>query len=155
TFQTGHPGVTTMWLGALGMGLDRARALDGAHLDLLSAQEAQDFVAARRALALAASVLLALLALLVARVFGASVAVVAGLLLALDPWLVAHNRVLHLDGLLALLVGIALLACLVRWQRGGGRWFVMLGGAAAGLAVLTKSSTLAILPPALLLMAGL
>src|SRR5438094_649611 len=95
TEQTGHPGVTTMWLGTLGMGPGRAAALDGARLDLLAPDKAAAFVAARRALAVAAALLVALVAVLAARGFGATVGVLAGLLLALDPWLVGHTRILH------------------------------------------------------------
>src|SRR5581483_7572722 len=39
-----HPGVTTLWLGALGMGLARAQSLDGARLDRLAPSREQAFV---------------------------------------------------------------------------------------------------------------
>ena len=150
TYQTGHPGVTTMWIAGLAMGLENARDLGGERLALLDPDGRAAFTAARRAMALVESALLVIAALLVARAFGALAGVLAGLLLALEPWLVALSRVVHLDALLSSLLLVVLLACVVRWQRAGGWGFVLLAGAAAGLAALTKSSALALLPVMLL-----
>src|SRR5437762_2823965 len=107
-------------------------------------------LAALPRLILVQSALLALVALLVVRLFGPRAAALAGPLLALDPWLVAHGRVLHLDALLATLLAIAVLACLIRWRAQGGPLYLLLGGLAAGLAILTKSAALVLLPPLLL-----
>ncbi len=153
TFQTGHPGVTTMWLGVVGMGLERAAALDGASLNRYAQERWAAFLGARRAMALAASALILLIALLVGQLFGLGAAALAGALLALDPWLIAHGRILHLDGLLASLIAIVALACLRRWLQPGGRRYVVLAGIAAGLALITKSAALVLLPALLLLLA--
>ena len=153
TFRTGHPGVTSMWLGALGMGLERAAALSGERLTLLSEPEREAFLGARRAMALASLALLGIVILLLARLFGLTAAALAGLLLALDPWLVGHSRVLHLDGLFSALVAICVLACLARWRQRGGLGYLALAGLAAGLAALTKSTALAVLPPILVMLA--
>src|SRR5262245_35970852 len=149
TYQTGHPGVTTMWIAALGVGPGRAADLRGAPLSLSSPDRRAAFVAARRALALVGSALVALVAFLVARVFDLQVGILAGLLLAFDPWSVALGRVLHLDGLLALLCLVAVMASLLRWWRRAGRGYLLLAGVAAGLAILTKSAALVLLPPML------
>ena len=155
TYQTGHPGVATMWIAGLAMGLDDARDMGGDRLSLTEPRGQADYHAARAAMALTATVLLTLLVFLVARAFGPGVAALAGLLLALDPWLAAYGRIVHLDGLLAALVAIVALACLLRWWHAGGIGYVALAGVAAGLAVLTKSTALVLLPPmALLLAAG-
>src|SRR5689334_747013 len=95
---------------------------------------------ARRAALLALALLT--LVLLVARAFGPLAAAFAIAPLALDPWLVAHGQLLHLDGLFASLVAICVLACLVRWQAAGGARVLVLAGLAAGLAALTKSAAL-------------
>jgi hypothetical protein len=155
TFRTGHPGVTVMWVSALGMGLEEARALNGAEPDLTSEAGREAFFGARRAMAVVASLLLVLIVWLIARLYDWKVAVMAAVLLALDPWLVAHSRVLHLDNLVASLVTVCVLACLVRWQRDGGPGLVVLAGIAAGLGVLTKCSALALLPLMLLLLAAI
>jgi 4-amino-4-deoxy-L-arabinose transferase-like glycosyltransferase len=112
------------------------------------------FADARHALALAGAALLALVVLLVGRVWGLAVAALAGVQIALDPWLVAHGQVLHLDGLFTALLAISALACLARWQRRGGLLILVLGGVAAGLAALTKSAALVLLPAVLLAVAA-
>ncbi len=153
TYQSGHPGVTVLWLGALATGFQPVRSAEDSTLRTFSEPVRAEFWAARRTLALAASALLALVVLLAARVVGMWAALLGGVLLALDPWLVAHSRILHLDGLLSLLAAVAVLSSLAYWQCQGGSGFLVLSGVAAGLAVLTKSSALAFLPPVLLLLA--
>src|SRR5438552_5311502 len=49
TYRTFHPGVTTMWLGAAGMGFEPIVA---SRMNLLNARQASAFFGARRALAL-------------------------------------------------------------------------------------------------------
>ncbi len=154
TYQTGHPGVTTMWASALGMGLAQAQALDDANLTLRSDDGREAFIRARQAMGLVQTALLAVIVLLTIRLFTPLVGLLAGILLALDPWLVAHSRILHLDGLLAALIAISALTCLIRWQRAGGPGYLLLAGLASGLAVLTKSSALVLLPPIILLAAA-
>ncbi len=153
TYQTGHPGVTTMWTAALSMGLEAARSLDGAQLTLRARREREAFLASRRGIAVVGSVLLGVIVFLAGRALGVRVAALAGPLLALDPWLVGHGRVLHVDWLLTALTTIAVLACLVRWQAQGGVAYLALAGLAAGLAAITKSAALVLLPPLLGLLA--
>ncbi len=148
TFIIGHPGVTTMWTALLGMGPERARAFsfregrtdvtrrDG-YLDAL--------LAARRPFAILAAAGVALITLLGWRLLGAGPALVGGLLLALEPFLVAHARVVHLDSMLATYTAVCLLAALVFWQGGGGWGYAILAGVAAGLAFLTKAPSVFVL----------
>src|SRR5581483_7968957 len=114
--------------------------LDDAEFSLLDPAGAAAWAGARAAMAITTSVLLALVAALAGRLLGHGVGLTAGALLAGEPWLVAHGRILHLDGLVSLLSAICLLSALIFWQRGG-RWpFLALCGAAAGLATLTRIS---------------
>src|SRR5688572_28590846 len=85
-------------------------------------------VAARRAFALAGAGLVTVLGLLVWRLLGPGPALVSGLLLALDPWLIAHAQLVHADGLLAGLTAAAALCALIRWGRDGGRGYLLAGG---------------------------
>ena len=122
---TGHPGVTTMWLGAAGVALQRllAPAESAAHLDWLHRLawltpengEAFRHLAfflpfGRVAVALATTLGLLLASLLTARRFGWRAALLMTGLLAFDPLLVGHSGLLHTDALLSTFVLLALLA---------------------------------------------
>jgi 4-amino-4-deoxy-L-arabinose transferase-like glycosyltransferase len=187
TNQTGHPGVTTMWLGAAGVLAYDALVQQGraAPLDPAFAQiAAGDYGAAaalfqaaqgdfarylwllRLPVALLTALWVALCYPLLRRLFAARVALLAVLLLATCPFLVAHARVLHLDALLTACMSLALLsgllafrlesrpaalpapaappettpAPLVHW-----RW-LLASALAGGLALLTKSPSVLLLP---------
>ena len=162
TFQTGHPGVTTMWLGLLGMGPERAQALAGDRREVARSQVVANprflpaLADARRQVALATALATALCALLAWRLFGPGAAALGGALLALDPFFLAHSQLLHLDALLASFTSLALLGGLGRWLAGGGRGYLALSAIATGLAVLTKAPALLLLGllPGLALLAG-
>jgi hypothetical protein len=145
TYQIGHPEVTVMWLVALGLGPERLRPYaDDAQRDGERSVAAQPgymdaLVAARGVLAPAHALLVALAALLAWRIWGAAAGVLAGTLLALEPFLVAHGRILRTDALLSELMLIALLAALAFWARRAGAWALALCAVATGLALLTKT----------------
>ena len=80
------------------------------------------------------------------KLWGAPLAALAVLMLAWDPFLLALTRLLHMDGLLAYLCVVALLA-LLAWLHGGRSWrYLILSGVMTGLALLSKSTTLILLP---------
>ncbi|MBN1401199.1 MAG: glycosyltransferase family 39 protein, partial [Anaerolineae bacterium] len=122
TRQTGHPGVITMWLGIPAMGIDpRSEALDPCGqpnytaMVQASSPELPRFLgpllfAARRSIALATSACVGIAFLLLARLLGRRVALLATLLLALDPFFLAHGRLLHLDAMTASLLYLSVLA---------------------------------------------
>ncbi|MGH2783697.1 MAG: ArnT family glycosyltransferase [Actinomycetota bacterium] len=124
--ETGHPGVTTMWVAGL------AQRTLPAGADLRDRYER-----ARLGMGIAATGLIVLIWWLAGLVFGAAIGALAGFLLAFDPFLVAHGRVVHLDGLLALLMVSSVLA-LIAALRGDDRRLLLLSGALGGLALLTK-----------------
>lgn len=143
TYQSGHPGVTVLWLAAQATGPARALEL-AAHTDDLEQLEKSSaylpaLFDARRVLAVTSAGLVALLALLVWRLFGPGPGLLAGLLLAGEPFLVAHGRLLHTDPLLAALMAIAVLAALVFFHGGGSWGYLLLASLATGLALLTKT----------------
>jgi 4-amino-4-deoxy-L-arabinose transferase-like glycosyltransferase len=150
--QTGHPGVTLMWLGSLGLMLGRwAQAQGWAEL----ATPLALLFWMRLPVALLQALLLPLGYVLLRRLFAPRVALLAALLWATAPWLVAHGRLLHLDGLLASFVTLSLLALLVsttRIERNASfflspvSFFLCLSGILGGLAVLTKAPALMLLP---------
>ncbi|HEU4327821.1 MAG TPA: glycosyltransferase family 39 protein [Roseiflexaceae bacterium] len=150
TNLVGHPGVTTMWLGGLGSQL----------FDVLAGlgRVAADDEALRRALmrlpvALVASLSVALAYPLLRRLFGGRVALLAALLWATDPFLVAHAQLLHVDALLTSFITLALLTALVAFGfdlppgEARLRWPTLTAsGVCGGLALLTKSPALVLLP---------
>ena len=151
TFQTGHPGVTTMWAGLLGIGPERAQRLGADNRDVSRGQVSRnpEFLSAladgRRAVALITAIATAAIGLLTWRLLGLGPALVGGTLLALDPFFLAHSQLLHIDALQASFMAIALLAGLVRWQAAGGRGYLVLAALATGLACLSKSPALFLL----------
>ena len=85
------------------------------------------------------------------KLFGPQIAALAVLVMAWDPFFIALSRLLHLDGLLASLTVFALLAFLA-WLHGGQqRRYFVISGLAAGLAMLTKTPAVVLLPTAGLL----
>ena len=162
TWQSPHPGVVTMWAGAAGItasGLGE----DLAFVDELPEFDEDDVALlrqvlpaldpGRRAVAVLVAVLIAAVSVLLVGLVGPWAGLLAGMMLALDPWLLAHGRVLHLDALLSLLLLASALATL-RHLHGDGRRWLVLGGLLGGLAMLEKSPGLFGLPFAALLITG-
>ena len=150
TFQTGHPGVTTMWTAWLGMGSASARELAPTRREVSRREVSQGpaflpaLASARRAFGIVTALGVGLLGLLAWRLFGPWPALLGGLLLALDPFFLAHSRLVHIDASLTVWMSLAMMAALVRAQ-GGGRWSLGLCGVATGLALLSKSPALLLL----------
>jgi hypothetical protein len=163
TVLSGHPGVTTMWAGTLGI---RATVRD---IERLNLETISDFHL-RHALrqrginpveVIAAGRLFVVLLNAAAftaiwvygrRLFGWQAAGLALALLALDPFVAGHQRLLHQDGLMTSFCLPSLLAFAAFVKSGRGR-DAAVSGAAAGLAWLTKSPTL-VLAPVIVLMGG-
>lgn len=136
-FETGHPGVTIMWVG----GLAQRTLPEEASLP-------ERYARARLALALVDVALILVIWWLARALFGALAAATGSLLLALDPFLIAHNRVLQMDGLLTLLMLASFLA-LLRAVREEAPRLLTLSGALAGLAFLTKQPSAFLVPATL------
>ena len=93
---------------------------------------------------------------LLKKLSGEKVAILASLLVALDPNLLAHSRRVHLDALLAssmYLSALALLVYVMRTETQGARRYLLLSGLFAGLAWLTKLPAIYLIPFALLALA--
>jgi len=152
TFQSGHPGVTTMWTALLGMGPAQAGDLAGARRIVSRREVSQNPIfmdglpQARRAFGVVTAAGVALAILLAWRLFGPGPAVLGGSLLALDPFFLAHARLVHIDASLAIWMSLALLAAVAQWSGNGGRWTLACAGLATGLALLSKSPALLLLP---------
>src|SRR5262245_54862415 len=150
----GHPGVTTMWLGALGVAAHQTLAAWG--LAAWPDPELLRFMF-RLPVAVVTSLCIGLGYLLLRHLLPARVALLAALLWAADPFLVAHSQLLHVDALLTSFMTLALLAALLAFglndAAGTVRWLPLIASAiAGGLALLTKSPAI-ILPPMVALIA--
>lgn len=150
TDLTGHPGVTTMWLGAVGRTIAFAVGLTGpewykgsvAYLALL-----------RLPLALVNGAAVGVGYLALRRLVRPDTAFLAGVLWAGSPFLIAHSRLLHMDGLLTtfMTLSVLLLLCAAYdCPRMTTRCVLSLVASAvcAGLALLTKAPSLMLLPMA-------
>jgi len=164
--STGHPGVTTMWLGTLGVAIRRLLdpAASGTHLDWirhlawLAPENGEAFRHlalflpwGRVAVALVTTLSLVVLHPLLARLFDRRVALLTIGLLAFDPFLIGHSGLLHTDALLATFTLLALVTGLngLREPRRAVWW--ALSGLFTGLALLTKTPAIILLPSILLL----
>jgi hypothetical protein len=145
TFIIGHPGVTTMWTALLGMGPERAR-----HFSFLEGKDDatrrdgyfEALSAARRPFAVIGALGVAAVSLLGWRLLGTGPGILAGLLLAFEPFLVAHARVAHLDSGLTTYTSIAALSAIIYLMAGGSWPYLLLSGVATGLAFLTKAPSI-------------
>jgi hypothetical protein len=137
-----HPGVTTMWLGSAGILL--REALLGWHLVEPGFSTRLALMQLPVALVNALAVLLGYR--LLRRLLPARSAFLAALLWALDPFVIGYSRLLHVDALAGTFSTLSLLAACVYWHHTP-RWrWLALSAICAGLAVLSKSPALALLP---------
>ncbi|MBX0327851.1 glycosyltransferase family 39 protein [Oscillochloris sp. ZM17-4] len=143
TILTGHPGVTLMWLGGLGLMLERTAVA----LGLAAPPDTLGHLAwLRLGPALAHALLIPAGFLLLRRLLRPSAALIAALLWATSPFLVAHGRLLHLDALLADLCALTVLAALAACRAARPLPWLALSGTICGLALLTKGPALIVLP---------
>ncbi|GAB4112364.1 MAG: hypothetical protein Fur005_45570 [Roseiflexaceae bacterium] len=154
TNQVGHPGVTTMWLGAIGAKL-HASLIGLGLADPDNAALGRFFL--RVPIGVASSLIIVAAYSLLRRLWGGVPAIVAALLWAGEPFLAAHAQLLHVDALVSGFITLALLLALVAWRveapvsemvigTGLGWGWVVLAGVVTGLALLTKSPALILLP---------
>lgn len=119
-YQQPHPGITTTWLA-------------------VPTIERESWGVKRLPLALFLSLAIGALTFLMIRLWGNFAGGLAGLLLAIDPHLIAHSRVLAMDALLSVFIILAVVTYLL-WQKTSQQGYLFVSGAAGALAVLSKLS---------------
>jgi hypothetical protein len=156
--QLEHPGVTVLWAGAAAFHWrypEYAVEAPGEWRDIgeiegflraRSRSPLELLVAGRAVLVLANVALLGVALWMAVRLVGAPGAGLTFLLLAFDPLHVGLSRLFQPDGLLASAMFLSLVALLVYLERGGHVPDLIVAGAAAGLAGLTKLPGLVLLP---------
>lgn len=120
-FSSLHPGVTVSFLSGVSI--------------LLFGSIIGDFFAARLPCVLIGSLLPCLVFLFVGRVFGFKTGLLSALLVALDPLLIGHSRVVHLDVTLTFFCTLSVLSF---YEGIENRRYLIISGIAMGLAFLTK-----------------
>lgn len=166
------PAVTTTWLGSLGLAsyyLTNQAAIGLPLVDWLASlpefrTDLPILAATRWAMAIFTALGVVLLYRLARPLFGGSVALIGALFIALDPHTIALSRILGHDAPAAMLMVISLLLLLtgcrnIRLQKRDSEaprryLYFGLSGVAAGLAVLSKSPALFLIPFAGLLLLG-
>ena len=142
-----HPGITTQWLGALGIlayyfpdiALTSTGILVSGKPLIEVFQPSFEILAfARYPIALLASLLVVTVYVALRRTFGTRIAVFAALLVAFDPFSVALSRVLLTDGLHAVFSCLAILCLVLAFQSDDWKWWAI-SGISGGLAFLSKS----------------
>lgn len=148
TAITTHPGVTTMWLGSAGILLRQFLFESG-----LLQQESMATLLVLYRLPVVLVHVAGILAGygMLRRMMPAAVALLAALLWATDPFIVAFSRVLHVDGLAATFGTLSLLAACLSWNHTRHKGWLLLSGACAGLAIVSKSPALVLVPAVSLL----
>lgn len=139
----GHPGVTTMWLGSIGVWLRGALEAAG-NAAIVDPYWQRTLL--RLPVGIVTSLCIALAFPLLRRLWGGKVALIAALLWAAEPFLIAHSQLLHTDALLTSFMALSLLAALIAFGYDGSsqpnaiRWpWLIASAVAGGLALLTKS----------------
>lgn len=147
TFQGTHPGVIPMFL--IGGGIRFQELVTGVALE--SPTVGSFRYAAKFPIAGAVSVAIGIAAVLAASLWNARTGLAAGLLLALDPLLVGHAQLAHVDALLAALMLLSVLTLLL-FGKTGLRRMLLCSGALSGFALLTKLPAVFLFPFAALTM---
>ncbi len=166
----GYPGVPTLVVGAGGIGLRywfhymNWLPLPWVSADLMATLEQVttrfgvfeyplDFLLwVRIPMALLASATIFGIYLLAKRLLDHRVALLGTLIIAFNPFVLAHSRIIHVDAPLSYFMFISFLAFLLYLNRGAWRWLI-LSGLFGGLAALSKTPA-ALLGPILVVSGG-
>ena len=159
TFQYAHPGVTTMWAGAIAIRLEYPQYADVAPgsvrpwnnailpvLDEAGIDPLDMLVAARQVIVLFTTLGLVALGWYAIRLFGLGAGLLGGALIALDPFHVALSQLLHVDALVSVLATLSSAAWLTYLLHGRRRRDLVVAGIALGLAGLTRSTAMVVVP---------
>jgi hypothetical protein len=149
-YKTSHPGVTTLWAGTAGFlwRFPEYRGIGIGHVNASKYKktleeygfERVDLLAAGRVfMVLANTAALGIGFFYAIHLLGVLPSVIGFLLIAFDPFHIAHTRLLHLDGLSSSLILLSLLAFITFLDQYHHRDLIV-SGIAAGVCWLTKSS---------------
>jgi 4-amino-4-deoxy-L-arabinose transferase-like glycosyltransferase len=137
-----HPGVTTMWLGSVGLLIERA--LNSMGIGDFAFNQQLGLMRLPVICAHVATILVGFY--LLRRLLPHSIATLAAFLWASDPFVIGYSKLLHVDALAGSFATVSLLAAILALQRPDGLRFVALSAISAALAILSKSPALLLVP---------
>jgi 4-amino-4-deoxy-L-arabinose transferase-like glycosyltransferase len=159
TYQIEHPGVTVMWVGMLSYlwryptypqevpgQIDWHRQEVASFLQTRGHPPLEMLATSHFLMALTITLVLVVASWWAVRLVGIGATCLGFLLIAADPFHIALSRLLHLDGLASSLMLLSVLTLLCYVYRGGRKVDLLISGAAAGLATLTRSPGLFLVP---------
>jgi hypothetical protein len=158
TFQREHPGVVNMWAGTLGylIVFPDYRGLGQGYFDSETKQnrffaahdiEPLDILVAGRAVNVVINTILFLVAFfLLTKLLEFWYAWFAMILVVTEPMTIAFSRLLHLDGLLTAFMLVSTLGIIIYVLDGRKQLFLVISAVTAGLAFLTKSPGIFMVP---------
>ncbi|GAB4543537.1 MAG: hypothetical protein Kow0063_36800 [Anaerolineae bacterium] len=151
TAQTGHPGVTTMWSGTIGLLLHYLQSAQPGEsmlhfADRMTATPATLDILRwlRLPLAVLSALVVTLAFVLAWRLWGVGAALAGAALMAFEPLFLAHSRVLHHDSPAADFSLLAVLGWLL-YLKEERRRYLILAGLGVALAMLSKVSSVFLL----------
>ena len=156
TKQSGHPGVTRMWISGLPMyayvyfslwqnnALNMLPKVSTMELHEITRQFPHIILFAKLPSSLLISLFIVLFFLLLRKIFATEIALLASTLIALDPYFVAHSRFIHLDALMTVFMASSFL-CFLIYLQGEKKKYLISAGVLSGFALLTKSPSLYII----------
>jgi len=162
TAITAYPGLPFFWVQFVNLGLEMVRRAliqgewigDAGVYMVFHEWNREVFLDERRLLlGVVNGILVVWLYLLVRRLFGNRVGLVAGILLALDPFLLSESRVARVEALSAELVALSAMTLMLYFHERRWRWLT-LSGILGGLALSTKSQNLLLVGSAGVAIAG-
>lgn len=128
-----HPGVTTMWFGGLSLWSGRQLPEEKKSLNV------DNLATARIGVAVITSIAVVAIYLLLLQLFNQKIALLCAIFIILDPFYLAHSRIIHTDALLASFTVLSVLSFLVYIDKKK-RSALILSGIYCGLSMLTKTS---------------
>jgi hypothetical protein len=149
TYQTGHPGVTVMWVGTFEIwGRYLLQSITDASdwQAVINAPKTIELLGNKRTFAgVVNSLLLTGFVLLVSKTFGMPVAWITGFLLAFDPFLLSESRAFRTEGFVTAFSAVAL-GTILLYEYQPRLSNILMAGIWTGLALLSKISAVALLP---------
>jgi hypothetical protein len=150
TLQTTHPGITVMFVA--GLAIYVAQLFYHMVFDASVTNGLLRFaVFAQVPMAVINALLVLAIFLVLRRLLPRFVAIVAGLVLALDPYLIGFSKIVHVDAFLAGFLTLSIVLLLL-YDKTKNKKIFYLAGVFAALAILTKLPAIAVFPFVFLLL---
>ncbi|PIS21328.1 hypothetical protein COT51_03380 [candidate division WWE3 bacterium CG08_land_8_20_14_0_20_41_15] len=150
TFQSGHPGVTVMWLSGFSESIYREitgfpASLDPSDVLPMYYISPSAILSGLLPLVFLISLGVCLTYFLLSKLFNREIALLASIFIALDPFYLYQSKILHLDATLANLMMLSALSFLV-FMKEKDRKYLIASAILGGFALLTKTPAIFLIP---------